>query len=65
MGEFSFPVPLSIFCVDSFGICSTPVLLQWHVKGLGHSAESVGGSLHKVPRVLTGAYKYLQIELAK
>ena len=30
-GEFSSPG--STFCADSyFAICSTPVLLQWHVK---------------------------------
>ena len=28
------------------GVCSTPVLLQWHVKDPGHSAKSAGGRLH-------------------
>ena len=28
------------------GICSTPVLLQWHVKDPDHSAKSAGGRLH-------------------
>ena len=34
------------FCADShFGIRSTPVLPQWHVKDPGHSAKSAGGRL--------------------
>ena len=37
-GELSSPG--SAFCADSyFGICSTPVLLHWHVKDPGHSAR--------------------------
>ena len=40
-GEFSSPG--STFCADSyFGIRSTPVLPQSHVKDPGHSAKSVG-----------------------
>ena len=43
-GEFSFPG--STFCADSyFGIRSTPVLPQEHVKDPGHSAKSAGGRL--------------------
>ena len=43
-GEFSSPG--STFCADSyFGIRSTPVLPQWHVKDPGHSAKSAGGRL--------------------
>ena len=43
-GEFSSPG--STFCADSyFGIRSTPVLPQWHVKNPGHSAKSAGGRL--------------------
>ena len=43
-GEFSFPG--STFCADSyFGIRSTPVLPQQHVKDPGHSAKSAGGRL--------------------
>ena len=35
-----------IFCADSyFGICSTPMLPQQHVKDPGHSAKSAGGRL--------------------
>ena len=52
-GDFSSPG--STFCADSyFGICSTPVLLQQHVKDPGHSAKSAGGmhpmdvALHEV-----------------
>ena len=37
-GEFSSPG--STFCADSnFGIRSTPVLPQWHVKDPSHSAK--------------------------
>ena len=43
-GEFSSPG--STFCADSyFGICSTPVLPQQHIKDPGHSARSAGGRL--------------------
>ena len=43
-GEFSFP--WSTFCADSyFGIRSTPVLPQQHVKDPGHSAKRAGGRL--------------------
>ena len=43
-GEFSSPG--STFCADSyFGIRSTPVLPQWHVKDSGHSAKSADGRL--------------------
>ena len=43
-GEFSSPG--SAFCADSyFGIHSTPVLPQSHVKDPGHSAKSAGGRL--------------------
>ena len=31
--------------VDLFGVHSTPVLPQWHVKDPGHSAKSAGGRL--------------------
>ena len=35
-----------LFCADSyFGIRSTAVLPQWHIKGPGHSAKSAGGRL--------------------
>ena len=43
-GEFSSPG--STFCQDSyFGIRSTPVLPEQHVKDPGHSAKSAGGRL--------------------
>ena len=43
-GEFSSPG--STFCADSyFGIRSTPVLPQQHIKDPGHSAKSAGGRL--------------------
>ena len=52
-GEFSSPG--STFCADCyFGICSTPVLPQQHVKNLGHSAKRTGGRLQlntNVPNV--------------
>ena len=28
------------------GVCSNPVLLQWHVRDPSHSAKSAGGRLH-------------------
>ena len=43
-GEFSSP-ELTL-CADLFGVRSTPVLPQWHVKDPGHSAKSAGGRLH-------------------
>ena len=33
-------------CWLLLGVHSTPVLLQWYVKGHGHSAKSAGGRLH-------------------
>ena len=42
-----FSSPESTLCADSlFGVRSTPVLAQWHVKDPGHSAKSEGGRLH-------------------
>ena len=32
-------------CWLLFGVCSTPVSSQWHVKDSGHSAKRSGGSL--------------------
>ena len=44
-GEFSSPE--STFCADSYLVSVPhPVLPQWHVKDLGHSAKSAGGRLH-------------------
>ena len=41
-----FSAPRSTFCADSFfGVRSTPVIPQWHVKDPGHSAKSAGGRL--------------------
>ena len=41
-----FSSPGSTFSADSyFGIRSTPVLTQKHVKDPGHSAKSAGGRL--------------------
>ena len=37
---------VNLVCWLVFGVYSTPVLLQWHVKDHGHSAESAGGRLH-------------------
>ena len=34
-------------CADSYSVSvPPPVLPQWHVKDLGHSAKSAGGRLH-------------------
>ena len=37
---------VNFVCSLFFGVCSTPVLPQWHVKDPRHSAESAGGRLH-------------------
>ena len=37
----------SQLCVLTLSVCSTPVLLQCHVKDPGHSAKSAGGRLHR------------------
>ena len=43
-GEFSSPE--LTFCANSYSVSvSPPVLLQWHIKGPGHSAKSVAGRL--------------------
>ena len=45
-GEFCSPMTRSTFCADSyFGIRSTPVLPQKHIKDPSHSAKSAGGRL--------------------
>ena len=36
---------VTFVCSLLFGVRSTPVLPQWHVKDPGHSAQSVGGRL--------------------
>ena len=41
-----FSSPESTLCADLFSFRSTPVLPQWHLKDLGHSAKSAGGRLH-------------------
>ena len=37
---------VNIVCLLLFGVCSTPVLPQWHVKKPCHSAKIAGGRLH-------------------
>ena len=37
---------VNFVCWLSFGVRSTPVLPQWHVRDPGHSAKSAGGRLH-------------------
>ena len=37
---------VNFVCWLLFGVCSTPILQQWHIKDPGHSAKSVGGRLH-------------------
>ena len=44
-GEFSSP-EFTLLCSVSFGVRSTPVLPQWHVKGHSHSAKSADGRVH-------------------
>ena len=43
-GEFSSP--WLTLRADSYSVSVPPVLLQWNVKDLGHSAKSAGGRLH-------------------
>ena len=54
-GEFSPPeltYLVELVCADSyFGVRSTPVLPQWHVKDPGHSAKSVSVRLHLNMRI--------------
>ena len=44
-GRIFFP-RVNFVCWLLFGVRSTPVLPQWHVKDPGHSAKSAGGRLH-------------------
>ena len=37
---------VNLVCWLLFCVCSTPLLLQWHVKVPGHSVKSAGGRLH-------------------
>ena len=37
---------VNFVCWLFFGVCSNPLLPQWHIKDPGHSAKSVGGRLH-------------------
>ena len=37
---------VNFVCGLLFGVRSTPVLLQWHIKDPGHSAKSAGGRLY-------------------
>ena len=41
-----FPSLELTLCVDLFGVRSTPVLSQWHVKDPGHSAKNSDGRSH-------------------
>ena len=45
-GGIIFFSRVNFVCCFLFGVCSTPMLLQWHVKDPGHSAKSAGGRLH-------------------
>ena len=45
VGEFYSP-ELAFVRWLLFDVCSTPVLLQWHIKDPCHSAKSAGGRLH-------------------
>ena len=37
---------VNFVCWLLFGVCSTPVLPQWHIREPSHSAKSAGGRLH-------------------
>ena len=45
-GRRIFFFRVNFVCWLLFGVRSTPVLPQWHVKDPGHSAKSAGGRLH-------------------
>ena len=45
-GSRIFSSRVNFVCWLLLGVCSTPVLLQWHVKKLSHSAKSAGVRLH-------------------
>ena len=45
-GDRIFFSRVDFVCWLSFGVRSTPVLPQWHIKDPGHSAKSAGGRLH-------------------
>ena len=40
-----FSSRVNFLCWQSFSVCSTPMLPQWHVKDPSHSAKSAGGRL--------------------
>ena len=44
-GEIFFS-RVNFSCRHLFGVRTTPVLSQWHVKDAGHSAKSAGGRIH-------------------
>ena len=45
-GGRNFFSSVNFVCRLFFGVRSTPVLPQWHVKDPGHSAKSAGGMIH-------------------
>ena len=45
-GWRTFFSSVNFVCWLLFGVRSTPVRPQWHVKDLGHSCKSAGGRLH-------------------
>ena len=53
---------VNIVCWLLFGVRSTPVLPQWHVKDPSHSAKSAGGRLHLNTRArLTKRSRYAAV----
>ena len=50
-GEFFSRV--NFVCWLLFGVCFTPMLLQWHIKDHDHSAKCAGGRLHLKPHTHT------------
>ena len=45
-GERIFFSRVNFVCWLLFGVCSSPLLLLWHIKYPGYSAKSAGGRLH-------------------
>ena len=50
-GERIFFSRVNILCWLLFGVCSIPMLLQWHVKDPCHSTKSAGGRLRLSMRI--------------
>ena len=55
---------VNFVCWLSFGVLSTPMLPQWHVKDPGHSAKGVGGRLQPNTHTSFDATKFEWVDYA-